>query len=425
VDQLGFHTRHLMDVPSNKHQPNAEVKKYMKRKLVKQAECPKQEKKNKEAEGQAFAIFSHSKDNRDCKRQEDMTRDSSLLFQHLGRDISIHCLLRLSRSDYGSISALNKSFRSLIRSGELHQLRRKLGIEEHWVYFACDLLKWEVFDPNRGRFIQLPKMPCDECFMSCEKESLAVGTELLVFGRELMGPTIHKCDHLSNTWSIGKMLNTPRCSFGSSSLGEIAILAGGCDPCGNILSSAELYNSDTGKRENLPNMNKARKICSGVFMDGKFYVLGGIGADKTTPLTCGEEFDIKTKEWHEIPNMFPVPTGVLEAPPSYGPPPLIAVIKNVLYNADYATKEIKKYDKGNNSWVTIGKFPKQAASMKGWGLTFRPCGDMLIFLGGPFLHCRGMMEINAWVPNERITQWNQLARKKTWSFVYNCTVMGC
>jgi len=172
VDQLGFNTRHLMDLPSNKHQPNVEENTYMERKLVKQAECPKEENKSKEAEEQEFAIFFHSKDNRDWKRHAYMTHDSSSLFEHFGRDISINCLLRLSRSDYGSISALNKSFRSLIRSGELHQLRRKLGIEEHWVYFACDLLKWEAFDPNRGRFIQLPDMPCDACFMSCDKESL-------------------------------------------------------------------------------------------------------------------------------------------------------------------------------------------------------------------------------------------------------------
>ncbi|KAI5391716.1 hypothetical protein KIW84_076502 [Lathyrus oleraceus] len=122
-----------------------------------------------------------------------------------------------------------------------------LGIIEHWVYFSCEVLKLEAFDPNHGRWMQLPKMICDECFMFSDKESLAIGTELLVFGKELMSPKIYKYSLLTNMWSVGKMLNTPRCLLSSASLGGIAILAGGCDMCGNILSFAELYTYDTGK----------------------------------------------------------------------------------------------------------------------------------------------------------------------------------
>ncbi|XP_058732861.1 F-box/kelch-repeat protein At1g74510-like [Vicia villosa] len=386
----------------------------------------KEEQNNQEEGKQNSVIFpSHSKGNNNGKRHASEAPDSSFLIQHLGRDISIQCLLQMSRSDYGSIAALNTSFRSLIRTGELYQLRRKMGIIEHWVYFCCEVLQWEAFDPNRGRWMRLPKLICDECFMLSDKESLAIGTELLVFGKELMAPKIYKYSLLTNTWSVGKMLNTPRCLFGSASLGGIAILAGGCDPRGNILSSAELYNSETGKWEALPNMNKARKMCSGVFMDGKFYVVGGIAADKITQLTCGEEFDMTTNEWREIPNMFPIRNGVFETPPSSGSPPLIAVVKNVLYAADYARQEVKKYVKGNNSWVTIGGFPENAHSMNGWGLAFRACGDQLVFLGGRSLHGGGILEINAWVPDDNAPQWNQLATKNTRSFVHNCTVMGC
>jgi hypothetical protein len=138
------------------------------------------------------------------------------------------------------------------------------------------------------------------------KESLAVGIELLVFGKdESMAHIIYKYSHLTNRWSIGNMLNTTKCMFGYARLGEIAILAGGRDPCGNILSSAELYNSDTRKWEILPNMKKAREKYSFVFMDGKFYVIGGMTDDRMTHLTYGEKFDIKTREWRKIPNMFP------------------------------------------------------------------------------------------------------------------------
>nr|AAX95125.1 Kelch motif, putative [Oryza sativa Japonica Group]AAX95204.1 Kelch motif, putative [Oryza sativa Japonica Group]ABA91855.1 kelch repeat-containing F-box family protein, putative [Oryza sativa Japonica Group] len=57
---------------------------------------------------------------------------------------------------------------------------------------------------------------------------------------------------------------------GQGSFGEIAIVAGGCDKNGQVLKSAELYNSETGHWETLPDMNLARRLSSGFFLDG-FY----------------------------------------------------------------------------------------------------------------------------------------------------------
>ncbi|XP_061346634.1 F-box/kelch-repeat protein SKIP11-like [Gastrolobium bilobum] len=350
--------------------------------------------------------------------------DSSLLIYQLGRDISINCLLRCSRSDYGSIAALNRSFRDLIRSGELYRIRRQMGIVEHWVYFSCNVQEWEAFDPNRGRWMHLPAMPPNHCFMCSDKESLAVGTELLVFGKEIKAHVIYRYSILTNVWTFGTQMNFPRCLFASASIGHIAILAGGCDPRGIILSTAELYNSDTGSWETLPSMNKPRKMCSGVFMDGKFYVIGGIGVDHLELLTCGEEFDLKTRKWREIPNMFPRAEGAARRGTTEAPP-LVAVVNNRLYAADYARQEVRRYDKGRNSWVIIGRLPEGASSMNGWGLAFRACGDRLIVIGGPTCYGVGTIDINACVPGEGAVQWNLLARRQSGTFVYNCAVMGC
>lgn len=354
--------------------------------------------------------------------------DSSSLIHQLGRDISINCLLQCSRSDYGSIASLNRSFRSLIRSGELYRMRRQMGIIEHWVYFSCSLLEWQAFDPLCRRWMHLPRMPSNDCFMCSDKESLAVGTELLVFGKEITSHVIYRYSILTNTWHSGVNMNTPRCLFGSASLGEIAILAGGCDPLGNILKVAELYNSEMGTWETLPSMKKARKMCSGVFMDGKFYVIGGTGEGNSKSLTCGEVYDLRTRTWTEIPDMFPGRNGgagVIEAAAATEAPPLVAVVNNVLYAADYAQKEVRKYDKDMNLWVTIGRLPEQAISTNGWGLAFRACGDRLIVIGGPRALGGGMIELNSWVPDEGPPRWDLLARKQSGSFVYNCAVMGC
>ena len=87
---------------------------------------------------------------------------------------------------------LNKSFRSLIQSGELYKLRRHVGIVESWVYYSCSPLEWEAFDPVRGRCMSLPRLTANEVFICSDKESLAVGTDLLVFGRDILSQVIYR-----------------------------------------------------------------------------------------------------------------------------------------------------------------------------------------------------------------------------------------
>ncbi|XP_031105829.1 F-box/kelch-repeat protein At1g74510 [Ipomoea triloba] len=393
------------------------------RKSLKLADCLE-----KEETVQGFHDLSLSQRELTSNGQEDANHsDRNDLIHQIGRDLSVNCLLHCPRSDYGSIASLNQSFRSLVRSGELYKLRRMLGIVEHWVYLSCNLLEWDAFDPNTGRWMHLPTMTSNECFMCSDKESLAVGTELLVFGKEIESHAIYKYSLLTNSWSPAMRTHTPRCLFSTASLGEIAIVAGGCDSTGNVLSSVELYNSETGTWEILPSMNKARKLCSGVFMDGKLYVLGGVGAGSSNILTSGEVYDLKTRSWVEIPEMFPARGETNDAPATAKAPPLLAVVKNQLYAAFYAEKEVLKYNKERNSWSVIGRLPEQATSVNGWGLAFKACGDKLITIGGPRAMNGGFIEINSWEPDqgEGQSQWNLLGRKHLGSFVYNCAVMGC
>ncbi|KAI3766816.1 hypothetical protein L2E82_16890 [Cichorium intybus] len=377
-------------------------------------------KRNSWKPSEGSLVISHPESS---QSDNDNQSDSTSLINQIGFDLTINCLLHSSRSDYGSIASLNRKFRNLIRNGELYKLRRTMGIIEHWVYFSCNLFKWEAFDPIRRRWMRLPTMDCNECFMCSDKESLAVGTELLVFGKEIDTHVVYKYSILTNSWSPATKTTTPRCLFASASLNEIAIVAGGCSPSGNVLKSAELYNSETGTWVCLPNMNKPRKMCSGVFMDSKFYVIGGIGEENSNELTCGEVFDLKTGIWMVIPGMFPA--GGQDAPAGGKAPPLLAVVKNELYAADYEEEEVRRYDKGRNVWIRVGGLPERASSMNGWGIAFRACGDELIVIGGPRVSYGGVIELNSWVPDENPPQWNLLARKHSSGFVYNCAVMGC
>uniref|UniRef100_A0A7C9ECX4 F-box domain-containing protein n=1 Tax=Opuntia streptacantha TaxID=393608 RepID=A0A7C9ECX4_OPUST len=396
------------------------------RKTPKVCECDSEERLSRPPSDMltlSLAPADYSGNQRQREDQSDLDR----LIDAIGPEMTIECLLRCSRAYYGSIASLNRSFRSLITSGEIYRIRRQKKVIEHWVYLSCRLLEWVAFDPDSCRWMQLPRMNSNECFMCSDKESLAVGTELLVFGRDLMSHVIYRYSILTNSWSSGMSMNAPRCLFGSASLGEIAILAGGCDSQGGILGSAELYDSEKRTWETLPSMNKPRKMCSGFFMDDKFYVIGGTGSDGRT-LNCGEEFDLQTRTWREIPNMAPgnqggAPENDMPAAPEA--PPLVAVVNNELYAADYADMELKKYNKATNEWATVGRLPERAGSMNGWGLAFRACGDRLIVIGGPRNGGEASIEVNSWVPSGGPPNWERLGKKQSGSFVYNCAVMGC
>lgn len=352
--------------------------------------------------------------------------DGDSLINDIGRDNSISCLIRCSRSGYGSIASLNRSFRSLVKTGEIYRLRRQNQIVEHWVYFSCQLLEWVAFNPFERRWMNLPTMPSGVTFMCADKESLAVGTDLLVLGKDdYSSHVIYRYSLLTNSWSSGMRMNSPRCLFGSASLGEIAIFAGGFDSFGKISDSAEMYNSELQTWTTLPKMNKPRKMCSGVFMDGKFYVIGGIGGNDSKVLTCGEEFDLETKKWTEIPEMSPPRSR--EMPAAAEAPPLVAVVNNELYAADHADMEVRKYDKESKKWFTLGRLPERADSVNGWGLAFRACGERLIVIGGPRSSGGGYIELNSWIPSSDRSPplWTLLGRKHSSNFVYNCAVMGC
>ena len=345
-------------------------------------------------------------------------RSNDCYFPGLHDDLSQDCLAWASRSDYPSLSCLNKRFNLLINSGYLYKLRRKYGIVEHWVYLACSLMPWEAFDPSRKRWMRLPRMPCDECFSCADKESLAVGTQLLVFGREYTGLAIWMYNLLTRSWSPCTPMNLPRCLFASGSSGEIAIVAGGCDKNGQVLRSVELYNSEIGHWETIPDMNLPRRLSSGFFMDGKFYVIGGVSSQRDS-LTCGEEYNLETRTWRRILDMYPGGTSASQSPP------LVAVVNNELYAADYATKEVRKYDKENNAWITLGLLPGRYTSVHGWGIAFRSCGDMLIVIGAMSVGGGGVIEICSWVPNNEPPDWKNIGTRRSGSFVYNCAVMSC
>ncbi|KAJ4981960.1 hypothetical protein NE237_032797 [Protea cynaroides] len=191
-------------------------------------------------------------------------------------------------------------------------------------------------------------------------------------------------------------MNHPCCLFGSSSYGEIVIVAGVNDKSGHLLKSTELYHSKLGAWKSLPVMNLPHIMCSGFFMDGKYYVIGGISG--------------LAERWRRSP-------------------PLIAVVNNQRYAADLTTNEVNKYDKSNNTWNFVKRLPVRDDSNNKWGLAFKACGDKLLVVGGHRRTDGEVIVLHSWRPedgNGEGPEWDVLSiRERAGGFVYNCAVMGC
>ena len=135
---------------------------------------------------------------------------SDSLLPGLMDDVALNCLAWACRSDYILLACINTKYNKLIKSGYLYGLRKQLGFVEHWVYMVCDPRGWEAFDLVRKKWITLPRIPCDECFNHADKESLTVGSQLLVFGRELLDFAIWKYNLVHHSWDKCEGMNRPR-----------------------------------------------------------------------------------------------------------------------------------------------------------------------------------------------------------------------
>ncbi|XP_057861388.2 F-box/kelch-repeat protein At3g27150 isoform X2 [Cryptomeria japonica] len=252
------------------------------------------------------------------------------------------------------------------------------------------------------------------------------GTQLLVLGREIEGLVIWRYDLVTNKWYKGPAMLTPRCLYASASCGNFAFVAGGISATGELLNCAERYDPDNQRWEPLPNMNKKRKLCSGCYMDGKFYVIGGTG--EHGDLACGEVYDSEKKSWELIENM--KPSGSRN--PISQAPPLVAVANNELYALEASMNQLKVYIKKANKWRVLGEVPVRADFNSGWGVAFKSLGNELLLIGGDRDASQSMYAYGISIytsrpdPSASEADWRFLTRVggSIGPFVFNCAIMA-
>lgn len=345
----------------------------------------------------------------------------------LSDELALLILARVPPSIHPKLCLVNKRYRALLKSLDLYNIRKEIGIREPSVFMlvsgeAC----WLALDPGLDQCKSLPELPSDLCFTSSDKESLCVGNHLLVSGKEMEGVVIWRYELPENKWFKGPSMIHPRCLFASANCGNVACVAGGIGMGPNIkvLDTAEKYDPDRKMWEALPRMNRRRKLCSGCFMDNMFYVIGGVD-ESNRDLTCGEFYDSERNAWVLIPDMMRGAPNLTSRSP-----PLVAVANNELYSLDASSNQLKVYLKESNSWRELGKVPVRADERRGWGVAFKSLGDELLVIGGVDRNSsvsHGMMICTCWPdPQGNALQWRFLKGNGNYtsSFVFNCSVMA-
>ncbi|KAF5958657.1 hypothetical protein HYC85_005882 [Camellia sinensis] len=332
-------------------------------------------------------------------------------------------LARVPRSEYWKLCFVNKRYLTLMKSGDLFHIRRKNGIKESSVFMSgIGESSWWAFDREFKSQQKLPNLQTDICFASGDKESFCAGTHLLVSGNEYEGPVIWRYELAMNKWFKGPSMITPRCLFASAMCGTFAFVAGGVGKDSNsldcvVFDTAEKYDPERKIWESLPRMKMKRKLCSGCYMDNKFYVIGGQNEDGE--LTCGEFLDEGTNRWELIPDM-------LKDDPvlSCHSPPLVAVVNNELYALEASSNKLKVYVKSSNTWRQLGLAPVRADSSRGWGVAFKSLGDELLVIGASSGNCVAVYTCCP-DPDAYELRWRLVNsdRNRLSQFILNCSVM--
>ncbi|KAL1210120.1 F-box/kelch-repeat protein [Cardamine amara subsp. amara] len=295
-------------------------------------------------------------------------------------ELEVEILARVPRFEYWKLRFLNTQFSRLLKSGEIFKVRRERSVVEPSVFMlSSGDTRWTMFDKTFENCQKLPELPSDICFFGGDKESLCAGTHLIVIGREQKSIALWRYELETSKWFKGPAMITPRILFASATCGTVVFVAGGLkiegDGTVEVVNKAEKYDAETKTWTLLRGMHKRRKFCSGCYLRGKFYVLGGRDENDKN-LTCGERYNEETNTWELIPDILKDMSFSFSQSP-----PLIAVVGNDLYSLETSANELRVYDANANAWKKLGDVPVRAKSNRGWGVAFKSLGDKLLVLG--------------------------------------------
>ncbi|GLJ15562.1 hypothetical protein SUGI_0255680 [Cryptomeria japonica] len=230
------------------------------------------------------------------------------LFPCLPDEIGWKCLLNVELNSHHNLRCVCKSWNAALKSPHFYQDRRRLKISEQRI---CMLQKINgicngvvVYDLVKNSCKNLPPVPAEiNGIFHCHfvKQKLVLITDLL---RDSTSRCVWLYDFACSKWRQGAKMPRWLNKFASAAdeHGGLIYVGGGYSFYPNDVkwerngSSALVYNVEEDKWDFLPDMNTHMADCTGVFVDGKFYVV-----ENHSGITF-EVFDSYTRSWKSMVN---------------------------------------------------------------------------------------------------------------------------
>lgn len=318
-------------------------------------------------------------------------------------DVFLRCLIRVPLQWHANLQRVCKAVNSLVRKREYYAMRKAEGTSAS---FVCSLQPMPMstetlaektcsfmsasFDPVYGvtlldleagtweRLTAIPGLPRG---LPTFCKIVAVAGKLVVMGgwwQSTWEPSrsVFVYDFSTQRWNQGEDMPSVRNFFACGALGSTVILAGGHDAEKKALASVEAFDVETGRWESMPGMREERDECTGVVMDGRFFVVSGYGTESQGVFRkSGEVLDPDTGVWTLIPNMWTL----VSRDSDVANPSSLAAMAGRLYALH--GKEVMVYCSQRNAWSVVGKVPEEAEKGEMTPSSITATGSALVITG--------------------------------------------
>ncbi|KAL5700449.1 hypothetical protein ACHQM5_025890 [Ranunculus cassubicifolius] len=313
-------------------------------------------------------------------------------------DLALQCLARLSHGYHGSLQAVSKKWREVLRSSDYSNLKASEGLLGNWLFVLTegDNNQWIAYDPEPNVWHPLPKIPRENSGwhhygFSC----VCVRGRFLVIGgsyglhepvyphqRPLVTNDVMKFDPYKQQWCRVASMISPRSHFACSVVGGKVYVAGGRTSSSTKgLSSAEVYDPLVDRWEELAPMSWSQMDCIGLTYKNGFHVLNDqVGLPDQN---ISEVYNPSEQTWDQVEGMWPFTRAMQFAATMVGENKVYTVV-------DWGESSIKTRESDQGEWSNVGSVPPvnlsgHARPLEAFGYGFAALGRELYVVGGKVL----------------------------------------
>ncbi|XP_050206084.1 F-box/kelch-repeat protein At1g67480 [Mercurialis annua] len=226
-------------------------------------------------------------------------------------DVAKYCLALVPRPHFPSMGAVCKKWRLFIKSKEFLVVRKLAGLLEEWLYVLTvdsegKESQWEVMDCLGQRRQLLPPMPghtkAGFGVAALNGKLLVLAGYSVIDGTGSASADVYEYESCLKSWSKLSSMNVARYDFACAEVNGKVYVVGGYGIDGDSLSSAEMYDPDTGKWTLIESLRRSRWGCFGCSFEGKLYVMGGRSSFTIGNSKKVDVYNPERQTWCEMKN---------------------------------------------------------------------------------------------------------------------------